>query len=336
VEDLLTGAGFAVTRIASADGTKAGLLAKIGTGSGGTLFSAHSDVVPVTGQDWQTDPFSLSERDGRLVGRGSTDMKGFLACVLARALDLPAAPARPMMIALSWDEEIGCRGIAEMIGRVIPALGRPDLVIVGEPTQMRLCTGHKGKAAYRATCRGQPGHSSLAPKFSNALHLGADLIAALRRIQARVAATGPREAGYDIPYSTLHAGRMSGGVALNMMPEEAVVEFEIRHIAADNAAALLSEVGQGLPPGIAIEEVSTYPGLSADPADPGIAALARMLDDPEPIKVSFGTEAGHFASLGLTSVVCGPGDIADAHQPNEAIAQSELDRCAALVRSLTG
>ncbi len=337
VQDYLTEAGFAVTRISSACGTKAGLLARFGAVDGGVLFSAHSDVVPISGQDWRTDPFTLTEKDGRLIGRGSTDMKGFLACVLAHAATLKQAPPKcPMMIALSWDEEIGCRGIPEMIDHVIPTLGRPDLVIVGEPTEMRLCIGHKGKAAYRATCHGQPGHSSMAPLFTNALHLGADLIGALRRVQARLAESGAREDGYQIPSSTLNAGKMSGGVALNMMPEEALVDFEIRHLAAEPAEMLLAEVAKGLPEGIEIAEVASYPGLAADPTKPEIAALAQLLDDPKPVKVSYGTEAGFFAALGLPTVVCGPGSMADGHQPNESIAVSELERCSRLIAALMG
>ena len=336
VQALLTGAGFGVTRVLSADGQKAGLLAKFGDGDGGVLFSAHSDVVPVEGQDWSSDPFTLTERDGRLVGRGATDMKGFLACVLARAERLAAAPpARPVMIALSWDEELGCRGIPEMIDLVLPTLGRPDLVIVGEPTALRLCTGHKGKAAYRAICRGTPGHSALAPRFTNALHLATDLVMALRRVQARLSESGAREPDYEIGYSTLHVGRMSGGVALNMVPETALVDFEIRHVAADRPDTLLAEVMDGLPDGIAVDQINAYPGLAADPDAPAIAALAAQLDDPTPIKVSYGTEAGFFAGLGLPTIVCGPGDMADGHQPNESIATAELSRCTALIERLT-
>ena len=337
---LLTGAGFTVTRVASRDGQKAGLLAKYGAGDGGVLFSAHSDVVPVAGQDWTGDPFTLTQRGDWLVGRGATDMKGFLACVLARAERVQSAPPlHPMRIALSWDEELGCLGIPEMIDHVLPSLGRPDLVIVGEPTSLRLCTGHKGKAAYRATCRGEPGHSAMAPQFTNALHLAADLVQALRAVQARLAETGAREPGYEIGYSTLHVGKLSGGVALNMVPELATVDFEIRHVAADDPAELLAQVIAALPEGvadrIAVDEVNAYPGLAADPTDPAIAALATQLDDPAPVKVSYGTEAGFFAALGLPTVVCGPGDMADGHQPNESIATAELSRCTALIDRLT-
>ena len=335
VEDFLNEVGFEVVRVISACGSKSGLLARFGKGSGGVLFSAHSDVVPVAGQAWTQDPFTLTERGGRLIGRGAADMKGFLACTLAYAARLNInPPVVPMMIVLSWDEEIGCRGIAEMIGHVLPRLGRPDLVIVGEPTEMRLCIGHKGKTAYRAICVGDAGHSAMAPLHANALHLGADLIGLLRRLQARVADSGPQETGYQIPYSTLHAGRMSGGMALNMMPETAVVDFEIRHIASQNADELLAELCEGLPDGIVIETINSYPGLVADPEHPAIMEFARRLDDPAPIKVSFGTEAGFFASLGLPTVVCGPGSMDDGHQPNESIAVRELERCAAVLSTL--
>ncbi|MBB94858.1 MAG: acetylornithine deacetylase [Rhodobacteraceae bacterium] len=335
VRDLLKDAGFDVTLVPSSCGRKAGLLARRGAGPGGVLLSAHSDVVPVAGQDWDADPFTLRKVGERLVGRGSTDMKGFLACVLAKATRL-GPDARPMSLALSWDEEIGCQGIPQMIDRVIPELGRPDLVIVGEPTEMRLCVGHKGKAAYRATCRGTPGHSAMAPRFTNALHLGADLIMALRRVQARLETSGAREPGDPIPYSTLHAGRMSGGVALNMMPETATVDFEIRHLSAERTDDILAEVTAGLPERITIETMASYPGLAADPADPAIAALADLLEDPEPMRVSYGTEAGFFAGLGLPTVVCGPGSMSDGHQPNESIAIKELQRCSNLLDDLIG
>ncbi|WP_121063285.1 acetylornithine deacetylase [Chachezhania antarctica] len=337
VETFLSDCGFSVTRVPSGCGTKAGLLARRGDGPGGVLLSAHSDVLPVAGQDWHGDPFALIEQDGRLIGRGSTDMKGFLACVLAEAERRKDGPlTRPIMIALSWDEEIGCQGIPQMIDRVVPVLGRPDLVIVGEPTSMRLCIGHKGKAAYRATCRGEPGHSSMAPLYTNALHLGADLIQTLRRVQDRLAESGAQDPGYRVPSSTVHAGRMRGGVALNMIPEEAVIDFEIRHLASESPDDILAQVQADLPKDTDIARVTAYPGLDADPSDPAIAALAGLLDDPDPIRVSYGTEAGFFAGLGLPTVVCGPGDMADGHQPNESIALSELDRCRALLGDLLG
>lgn len=335
VQAHLAGAGFAVTRVAAAGGTKAGLLARFGSGEGGTLFSAHSDVVPVEGQDWSVEPFALTRRDGRWLGRGTTDMKGFLACLLALAETLDRdPPARPVMIALSWDEEVGCRGIAEMIDRVIPTLGRPELCIVGEPTLMRLGIGHKGKASFRATCRGQAGHSALAPQFTNALHLAADLIGALRHEQARLLREGATDAAYDIACSTVHAGRMQGGVALNIVPDRAEVEFEIRHLAAEPAEAILARIAARLPEGVEIAATGAYPGLEADPGAAAVARLASLLPEASPIKVSYGTEAGFFAALGIATVVCGPGTMRDGHQPDESIDPDQLLLCAQVIGRL--
>ena len=335
VEAFLQDAGFTTTRIAARAEDKAGLLARFGSGDGGVLLSAHSDVVPVVGQAWSTDPFTLTQRGDRLVGRGATDMKGFIACVLALAETLRAAPpAHPVMITLSWDEELGCRGIPQMIDQVIPTLGQPDLCIVGEPTLMRLGTGHKGKASYRATCHGTPGHSAMAPRFTNALHLAADLINALRAEQARLAAEGAREEGHDIPYSTVHAGRLSGGVALNIVPERAELEFEIRHLAADDPEAILARIQADLPEGIEIACTGSYPGLQADPRDPAFAALRACLPEPAPVNVSYGTEAGFFAALNIPTLVCGPGTMRDGHQPDESIARSELRLCARVLNGL--
>jgi acetylornithine deacetylase len=328
-------AGFRVERITAPCGTKAGLLAHFGGRGGGVLFSAHTDVVPVEGQAWSGDPFRLRPSGTRVYGRGTTDMKGFIACLLALADRLRAhPPAQPVAIALSWDEELGCRGIPHMIDSVIPVLGRPDVCIVGEPTLLRLAVGHKGKAACSAVCRGEPGHSALAPRFTNALHLAADLIGAARREQARLARDGAQDPGYDISYSTVHVGRLRGGTALNMIPERAELAFEIRHLAAETPGAILASLTQGLPGGIEISVLNAYPGLDSDPAHPAFARLKEMVDDPAPMKVSYGTEAGFFAALGLPTVVCGPGDMAQGHKPDEFIEIGELVRCRDLLQRL--
>ncbi|WP_373353360.1 acetylornithine deacetylase [Pseudoroseicyclus sp. CXY001] len=329
-EALLRGAGFETRRIAGPEG-RFGLLAKIGTGEGGVLLSAHSDVVPV-GEGWSGDPFTLREREGRLYGRGACDMKGFLACALAAAERRGKAGVRPLSLAISFDEEIGCRGIAEMIGDLIPFVGRPELVLVGEPTGMRLCLGHKGKTAWRAVATGKAAHSAQAPYHRNALHGAAELVLALKAAQARLAEEGARDAAFDPPFSTVHAGVMRGGAALNIVPEAAEVLFEIRHLAKESPEAILA--GVPLPDGVTLNQISRYPGLATDPGLPAVARLAGMLDDPAPVTVSYGTEAGVFAEAGLTAVVCGPGHMRDAHRADESIAVSEIARCAALLERL--
>ena len=329
VEAFLRDAEFTVTRLLSPCGSKAGILAKFGENEGGVLFSAHSDVVPVTGQHWNSDPFTLQQDGDRLIGRGTTDMKGFLACVLSEAQALKAkAPNQPFMVALSWDEEIGCLGIPHMIDHVIPTLGQPNLVVVGEPTEMQICLGHKGKAAYRAVCHGTAGHSALAPKFSNALHVAAEFIISLQKVQQSYAINGARDLAYTIPYSTLHAGKMQGGVALNMVPERAEIEFEIRHLAEDNPNDMIDALRKCAPKSVEIEQVNSYPGFNGNYADPMWEILGASVNLSEPIKVPFGTEAGFFSNLGLRTVVCGPGSMqADGHQPNEGIAVAQLAAC---------
>ena len=301
------------------------------------LLSAHTDVVPAEGQPWTRDPFTLGEEGGRFYGRGTTDMKGFIACVLAVAEGLgPREGQPPVMLALSWDEELGCRGIPQMIDHVIPTLGRPDLCIVGEPTSMRVATGHKGKASYRAICRGEAGHSAMAPHFTNALHLATDLVQAIRQEQDRLFQEGARDSAYDPPVSTVHAGILRGGTALNIVPDHAEVTFEIRHLQAETPAALLANVTSGLDGGVRVVPVASYPGLATDPEDPALAAVTAALDRVELTKVAFGTEAGFFAALGIPTLVIGPGTMDDGHQPDESIAVDEISRCLGFLSRLLG
>lgn len=341
VETLLAGAGFRVSRILSqGDPGRAGLLARLDPpgaaaggerGAGGLLLSAHSDVVPADGPGWSVPPFAMTRRGARVLGRGVTDMKGFLACALALAQRLGAGapcPARPVMIALSWDEEIGCRGMAEMADRIIPALGRPDLAVVGEPTRMRAGIGHKGKISLRADCTGQAGHSALAPQFVNALHLAADVIGVLRAEQDRLAREGARDPMLSPAFSTVHAGVMRGGRALNIVPDHAEILFELRHLPGDDPDAILSRLAGAMPGGVGLRETGRYPAFAADPGDPALARAIAALDDPAPVKIAFGTEAGFLAARGIPTLVCGPGSMdEDGHQPDESIAIAELVAC---------
>lgn len=341
-ESLLKSVGFTTQRIPDPRLPKSGLVARIGGDHpGGVLLSAHSDVVPVEGQVWTRPPFKLTREAGRLYGRGTTDMKGFLAAMLSlaeRAGRNP--PARPLMLAISYDEEVGCEGIRKMLPGIERLGWRPDLCIVGEPTSMHPAIGHKGKAAFSAVCRGTSGHSALAPRFVNALHLAAEVIAILRRLQDDFAASGRRDTGYDIPYSTVHAGRMQGGTALNIVPDRAEIAFELRHLAVDSPEEFQRKLGREVDliagawqrhdPAARIEiaRITTYPGLDIAPDDPAARQVARFCGSERRVKVAFGTEAGFFAQQGIPTVVCGPGDMeGQGHKADEYLEVAQLAAC---------
>ncbi|MCV2863747.1 acetylornithine deacetylase [Albidovulum sediminicola] len=344
IASVLSGCGAAVHRVADATGAKAGLFASIGpAGPGGVMLSGHTDVVPVAEQDWSADPFRLRRSGDRVYGRGTTDMKGFLAAMLSAAERAARASlAAPLKLAFSWDEEVGCLGIPQMLPALDAAIGRPQLCIVGEPTQMQIAVGHKGKVALRAICHGQAGHSAMAPDFVNAIHLAADFVARLRTLQRDLARDGVREDGYDIPYATVHAGRIAGGTALNIVPDRAVVDFEFRypatqsakavHAAIDAAAEAAAAPFRAAFPGarIEVETVNAYPGLGLT-GDAGTLDLMRGLVPGAAItKIACGTEAGHFAAAGIASVVCGPGSMEQGHKPDEFIALDQLAACDAM------
>lgn len=343
VEELLRPLGARIERFAHADGSRANLWASLGPDlPGGVVLSGHTDVVPVEGQDWRTDPFVLSLRDGRYYGRGSADMKGFVAAAL-RAAMLAAGRKlqKPLHLALSYDEEIGCLGVRGMIAALATRPDRPALCIVGEPTGMRIATGHKGKLALRACCHGHEGHSALAPNALNALHLGAGFIAALQARQEELRRSGPRDPDYDIPYSTIHAGIMRGGTALNIVPNLCEIDFEIRNIAGDDPQRILAGIAQDAEAiaaphraafaqaRIEIETVSAYPGLNAAPDAAAVRFLRRMLGHDAPmLKVAFGTEGGLFdRELGISTAVCGPGFMDQGHKPDEFVSADQLGLC---------
>lgn len=351
VEELLRPAGARLERFASEDGTRANLWASVGPeGSGGVVLSGHSDVVPVAGQDWSHDPFELRRGDGRLYGRGTADMKGFLAVAIHTMLRAGERPLQvPLHLAISYDEEIGCLGVRGMLDTLATRPDRPALCIIGEPTGMRIATGHKGKRALRACCHGQEGHSALAPDALNALHLGAAFVTRLQAQQERLQAEGARDTAYDIPYSTVHVGVMSGGTALNIVPNRCDLDFEVRNVAADDPDAIIARIAEDaeaiaaphrnrFPDArIEIEDISGYPGLDTPVDAPAVALLQSLLghDDPA-IKVAFGTEGGLFQErLGLPTLVCGPGHMAQGHKPDEFVSVAQLADCAAFLAALT-
>lgn len=349
VRGLLESAGIAVTLIPDPGGTKANLFASTGPADfGGVMLSGHTDVVPVEGQAWTHPPFALTEGEGRLYGRGTADMKGFVGCAVAAMLDAARRSLKvPLHLALSYDEEIGCLGVRSLIDMLEAAPVKPRFCIVGEPTGMQVATGHKGKVALRATCTGREGHSALAPLALNALHLGADFLGAVRRLQAEVAETGLRDGDYDVPYSTLHVGKMSGGVQVNIVPNHAVLDFEIRSLAGEDVGALIArleaEAEAIVAPlradfpeaAIRVERLWDYPGLGT-PSDAGVVNFVKGLTGANgTIKVAFGTEGGLFdRRLGVPTVICGPGSMMQGHKPDEFVTVEQLARCEAMLGAL--
>lgn len=347
--ELLEAAGAQCFEAASDDGSRINLFATIGPADRpGVMLSGHSDVVPVEGQAWTVDPFRLTERDGTLLGRGTADMKGFVAAALAAAERAGRRElATPLHVALSYDEEIGCIGVRRLIDTMAGAPVKPLMCIVGEPTAMAVATGHKGKLFLRAECRGREGHSALAPFAMNALHLAADLTNALRAEQAEIAANGPKDGDYDVPYTTVHVGRIGGGVALNIVPNAARVDFEIRNLATDPADAILARIGEAAErivretgdadAGIAITTENSYPGLDT-PTDAGVVNFVKGLTGQNgTIKVAFGTEGGLFSErLGIPTVICGPGSMMQGHKPDEFVSHEQLARCDAMLDALIG
>lgn len=345
VQDLLSNLGFDVARICSPDRTKAGLFARIGPKQdGGICLSAHTDVVPVDGQVWTRAPFKLTDEGRRVYGRGTTDMKGFLASALALAERAATVPlAAPLSLSISYDEEVGCVGMQHMMPRLKDMIGTPRLVIVGEPTSMQVATGHKGKTAVQIMCHGQAGHSALAPQFVNAIHVAADVIHAIRRLQDALEA-GPRDDAYSVPYSTVHIGKIIGGQALNIVPDTAQIDMEYRHLAdvpAQDILRRIEDIAQHVSaaynaaPQVTVDVLNAYPGLQMAPADPAIALAQRLAATNGQTKVPFGTEAGFFAALGLGTVVIGPGDMAaDGHKPDEGLSKSQLHACDVMMSNI--
>ncbi|SAK50272.1 acetylornithine deacetylase [Caballeronia ptereochthonis] len=345
VAGVLGAAGIACTIVKDEAGTCANLFASTGPAhTPGVMLSGHADVVPVEGQPWTTPPFEATLRDDRLYGRGAADMKGFVACAVVAMLDASKRTLRkPLQLALSYDEEIGCVGVRRLIDVLEMSPVRPDLCVVGEPTMMQIATGHKGKAAYRAVCCGEEGHSALAPKYRNAIHVATSWIVAMRAAQERLAQHGARDDGYDVPYSTIHVGTIHGGRALNIVPNRCTLDFEIRTLANDRADAILDDIrtraardDEAALPDIA--EVNAYPGLDTHVASDAVRFLEAFLPaDTSKRKVAFGTEGGLYSTrLSVPTLVCGPGDIDVAHKPDEYVALAQLDACDTFLARLIG
>ena len=342
VEGYLDKLGVAHERIYDETGKKSNLWATLGPADvPGFILSGHTDVVPVDDQNWTDSPFKLTERDGRLYGRGSTDMKGYVACCLAAVPDMLSANLKkPLHLAFSYDEEVGCYGVRGMIAKIPERPAKPIACFVGEPTEMDVVIGHKGKRSFKVTVRGRTCHSSLAPLGVNAVEYAARVIAKIRDISDRMAKSGTRDELYDIPFTTGHTGYLHGGTALNIVPDIATFEFEFRVLATDNSSVLAQEVidyarnvlepeMKAVAPeaGFEFEDRSEFAGLDT-PENAEVTLLAKQLSGRNShSKVAYGTEGGLFSKAGIPTVVIGPGSIDQAHKADEFIAITELEKC---------
>lgn len=349
VRDYLDRRGVPYRVSTDASGQKANIHAIIGPQqAGGLALSGHVDTVPVDGQSWTGDPFALRRRDGRLFARGSCDMKGFVAACLAAVPDFQARPlARPLHLFISYDEEVGCQGAQRLITDLDESGLRPSLCVVGEPSGMKPILAHKGKLDLTVTVRGLPGHSSEPSKGVNAVHAAAEAIAWVAREARRLALEGPFEDGFDPPHTTIHVGTVQGGSILNIIPEHAMFTMEWRPIPGDPAQAHMARMQawivesiepamQAVHPacGFAYEVSLEMPGMAL-PADHALASLVKQITGSNSAgKVSYGTEGGFYQEAGIPTIICGPGNIAQAHQPDEWIAESELDACDRFIRQL--
>ncbi len=331
------------------DRRKANLFATLGpAGQPGIALSGHTDVVPVEGQDWETDPFKLVEKDGRLYGRGTSDMKGFVAVALALAPEFARRGlTTPLHFSFSYDEELGCIGVKRLIDDLAQAGIKPASCIVGEPTLMRPVIAHKGKKGYRCVVRGLACHSAYAPRGVNAVEAAAEAVAFLKGLARRRRDHGPYDRSFDIAHTTVHTGVIKGGTALNIVPHECTFDFEIRHLPGDDPDALFQEftdyVEGTLQPemheveagtGFTITPLSVLPALD-NRAEAPVVGLAQELSGNVDIgKVSFGTEGSQFQAAGIPTVVCGPGSIEQAHKANEFVAVEQIEQCERFMRRL--
>jgi len=342
VRDYLRRHGVVSQLFFNEERNKANLYAVIGPpGRSGIAVSGHTDVVPVTGQDWSTDPWSLSERDGRLYGRGSCDMKGFIAVALAAVPRMTTMELqRPVQLCLSYDEEVGCVGVRSLLAYLSENANKPYACIVGEPTGMEVVIAHKGKLSVRCEVKGHACHSSLAPTGVNAIETAARVINKLREMGEDKQLNGPHDSAFDVSHTTIQTGVIHGGSAVNIVPDRCAFDFECRNVPDDDPERVLSEVRdfaeKELAPGMRARArdsdfqwtgLAEFPGLNTPGDAPIVASALQWAGTNELRKVAFGSEAGLFQRIGVATVLCGPGSIEQAHRPDEYVTLEQLARC---------
>jgi acetylornithine deacetylase len=352
VRDYLQHQGAATRLTYDATGKKANLFATLGdSAKPGLILSGHTDVVPVDGQNWDTDPFAAVERDGRLYARGSADMKGFIGIILAQAPKFVAALnenrlVAPLHYSLSYDEEVGCLGVRGLIRDLEEHHIKPAGCVVGEPTSMQPIIAHKGTHRFRCCVRGREAHSSYVTHGVNAIEYAARLVVFIREIAERLCRSEQRDYGFTVPYSTLSTGTIHGGIAANVVPKECVFQFDMRTLPQASPDALYREILQhaedlsremrktDADSGIDLEWLSQTVGLTAAESDAIVQWAMRLSGSTSVGKVSYGTEGGLFQKMGVPTVICGPGDIAQAHRPNEFVTLDQLARCERFVEGI--
>jgi acetylornithine deacetylase len=349
IRDYLAKQGVECELFHNAERTKANLFATIGPRDrGGIVLSGHTDVVPVDGQAWSVDAFRLTERDGRLYGRGAADMKGFLASVLAAVpVFLQRDLKLPVHLAFSYDEEVGCLGVRPMLAELEKRAHKPVLCLIGEPTALKPVLGHKGKLAMRCHVKGAPCHSAYAPYGVNAIQYAARLINRLEEIGERLAEPEHRDERFDPPYSTVQTGVIKGGRALNIVPAECDFDFEVRALPGFDANKVADDLqtyahAELLPKmravksdtDIRVETLSAYPGLATSPDSEAARLVALLSGSTEFGTVAFGTEGGLFDQAGIPTIVCGPGSMDQGHKPDEFVTVEQLHDCDAMLLRL--
>lgn len=330
-------------------GKKTNLFATIGPAiAGGIVLSGHTDVVPVDGQPWTSDPFTLTDKeDGKLYGRGTCDMKGFIAACLAKVPDFVAAKLKtPIHLAFSCDEEVGCRGVRPLVAHIRDHLPKPKAVIVGEPTSMKVVNGHKSAISFNTEVKGHEAHSSLTHHGVNAVMIAGEVLAEINRLRREIEARGDRSHRFDPPYSTLHVGTIQGGTAKNIIPRNCSFAWETRllpdadpqevpqRIAAFTRTLEPAMQAVAKDTGIETINVNSVPSLAPEENSPAELLALHLTKSNDTFAVSYCTEAGLFQQIGIPAVVCGPGSIEQAHKPDEWIEVSELRKCEAFLDGL--